>query len=37
MKVIFYSILLFSASLVHAEMNHIVVETNLFGLNDTKI
>ncbi len=37
MKAIFYSLLLFSASLVHAEMNHIVVETNLFGLSDTKI
>tara|TARA_B100000614_G_scaffold222434_1_gene210202 strand:- start:105 stop:503 length:399 start_codon:yes stop_codon:yes gene_type:complete len=37
MKAIIYTILLFSASLVHAGMNHIAVQTNLFGLDDTKI
>jgi len=37
MKAIIYTILLFSASLVHAGMNHISIETNLFGLDETKI
>ena len=37
MKTIIYTLLLLSASLVQAGMNHILVETNLFGLDETKI
>ena len=37
MKAIFYTLLLFSASFMHAGMNHISIETNALGLEETKI